>query len=190
MPGGSRSGLVVLPDRPSVTLRTDTRTSTPHRRHRQPEENPSPSGRCRTAHQRRSIRPAGGPTPLDTASPRGRRASPQAPGRPQRTPGAGSHRRTQYPLCHPMRLGCLTKSSLRSLQAGCSRAHPVHGLTTTHAREGSSAGYRLGAQYPTPPRLRPSLTPTDPHPIADPTYQRIKRRPVLYGLLDEYERAV
>jgi len=34
--------------------------------------------------------------------------------------------------------------------------------------------------------LRP---PRPDHPVADPSHQRIKRRPVLGGLINEYERA-
>jgi hypothetical protein len=46
-------------------------------------------------------------------------------------------------------------------------------------------GWELGTR---PTAARPSPTPTDP-PIADLTHERIKRRPVLYGLINEYERA-
>jgi len=122
------------------------------------------------------IRPAGQP-PLDTASPRGRRASPQAP-RP--------------PLAHNQALHatvglnprCATSSSglpdNKQPPEDCKSYVVVLGLTTSHARVSSSAGYRLGARYPTPPRLRPPPSPTC---VGELTHQRIKRRPVLYGLI-------
>jgi hypothetical protein len=64
VPGRSRSGVVVvLPDRPLVTRRTGARRPPLTAEHRKPEHNPGPSGRRPTAHKRRTIHPASGPTP-------------------------------------------------------------------------------------------------------------------------------
>lgn len=40
-----------------------------------------------------------------------------------------------------------------------------------------------------PHRSRQLRPPRPDHPVADPSRERIKRRPVLVGLISEYERA-
>ena len=50
-------------------------------------------------------------------------------------------------------------------------------------------GYEAHYNGPRPHRSRQPHPPRPDHPVADLSQQRIKRRPVLGGLINEYERA-
>ena len=49
--------------------------------------------------------------------------------------------------------------------------------------------YEAPLQRPTPHRSRQLRPPVPDHPVADLSQVRVKRRPVLGGLLNDYERA-
>ena len=51
------------------------------------------------------------------------------------------------------------------------------------------AGYQAHYNRRRPPRSRQLRPPRPDHPVADLSQQRIRRRPVLGGLINEYERA-
>jgi putative transposase len=84
------------------------------------------------------------------------------------------------------RANCFTERFVRTLRAELTDRMLIFESTALAC---GTRGVHPALQRPTtPPRPQPS-PPQPTHPVADLSYERIKRRPVLGGLINEYERA-